>query len=374
MKRAGPGWLLLVLAGLAAVFGAFLPFYTYADGIDVTVWTRGLFPTAALIPLLGVAVGVEALFVLIRGHEPRSPFLNFTWEQVRLAVGAFMILLVLSYLLHDRAGGSLGIGYALLAASALATFGGGVLTRRAELARAPDEEAAAREHRPMLGPAIATLSRTSSNLAKNVADRSHTMRVRLAERREARAAARKEAAEKAAAERAAAEKAAAARAAAETAAAEKAAAENAAAEQAAAEKAAVEEPAEHPPPPAATVETLPTERPPAPKADEPGPPAETVESPVSDSAPVESEPEDTAELPLSEPAAANDDEDVEQDDKTVEQPRAPKLNAVPAEAETEATPTDGEQSSDGKDATVERAVAPEDSATQKESAESSSES
>src|SRR5215510_9261219 len=127
MKRAGPGWLLLALAGLAAVFGAFLPFYTYADGI-------------------GVAVGLEALFVLVRGNEPRSPFLNFSWEQVRLAVGAFMILLVLSYLLHDRAGGSLGIGYALLAASALATFGGGVLTRRAELARAPGEEAAAREH------------------------------------------------------------------------------------------------------------------------------------------------------------------------------------------------------------------------------------
>ena len=372
MKRAGPGWLLLVLAGLAAVFGAFLPFYTYADGIDVTVWSRGLFPTAALIPLLGVAVGVEALFVLIRGHEPRSPFLNFTWEQVRLAVGAFMILLVLSYLLHDRAGGSLGIGYALLAASALATFGGGVLTRRAELARTPGEEATAREHRPMLGPAIATLSRTSSNLAKNVADRSHTMRVRLAERREARAAARKEAAEKAAAERAAAEKAAAARAAAETAAAEKAAAENAAAEQAAAEKAAekaaVEEPAEHPPPPAATLETLPAEpRPPAPKADEPGPPAETVENPVADSAPVESESEDTDELPVADaPAPA--------DDKTVEQPRATKLSAVPAEAETEATPTDGEKSSDGKDATVERADAPEDTATQKESAESSSES
>jgi hypothetical protein len=141
MKRAGPGWLLLALAGLAAAFGAFLPFYTYADGIDVTVWSRGLFPTATLIPLLGVAVGVEATIVLIRGDQPRSPFLNFTWEQVRLAVGAFMILLALSYLVQDRAGGTLGIGYALLSVSALVTFAGGVLTRRAQLARAPGEEA-----------------------------------------------------------------------------------------------------------------------------------------------------------------------------------------------------------------------------------------
>jgi hypothetical protein len=347
MKRAGPGWLLLVLAGLAAVFGAFLPFYTYANGIDVTVWSRGLFPTAALIPLLGVAVGVEAIFVLVRGHEPRSPFLNFTWEQVRLAVGAFMILLVLSYLLHDRAGGSLGIGYALLAASALATFGGGVLTRRAELARAPGEEAAAREQRPVLGPAIATLSRASSNLAKNVADRSHTMRVRLAERREARAVARKDAAEKAAAQRAAMQ-AEAAKAAAARAAAEKEAAENAASDKAAGEKAAdtaaLEEPAEHPPPPAATLDTLPTEPRPAPKSDEPAPPAET---PVADSAPVDSEPEDTAELPVSEPAAANDDQDDQQEDKTVEQPRLTTLSAVRSDTEPDSTPPP-----DGKSGTV----------------------
>jgi len=199
MKRAEPGWLILSLAGLAALLGSFLPFYTFTRGVDVTVWSRGLFPTATLIPLLGFAIGVEALFVLIRGHEPRSPFLNFTWEQVRLAVGAFMILLALSYVVQDRAGGTLGIGYLVLSISALATFAGGVMTRRAELARAPGEEAPEREARPLFRPAVATVNRVGSEFGKNVAGFGHNVRARLRERSEAKAAAKSAAAAAAAA-------------------------------------------------------------------------------------------------------------------------------------------------------------------------------
>jgi hypothetical protein len=83
------------------------------------------------------------------------------------------------------------------------------------------------------------------------------------------------------------------------------------------------------------------------------------------------EPEGTAELPVADGPSPGDD-------KTVEEPRATKLSAVPAELEADATRPDGEQatSRDGQDATVERAAEPEDTATEeeKESAESSSES
>jgi hypothetical protein len=194
MKRAEPGWFVLALAGLAAILGSFLPFYTFTGDVSVTVWSRGLFPTATLIPVLGFAIGVEALFVLIRGHEPRSPFLNFTWEQVRLAVGAFMILLALSYIVQDRAGGTLGLGYLALSISALATFAGGVMTRRAELARAPGEKAPEREARSVFRPAIATVNRVGSEFGKNVAGFGHNVRARLRERSEAKAAAKSAAA------------------------------------------------------------------------------------------------------------------------------------------------------------------------------------
>jgi hypothetical protein len=187
MKRAEPGWLILSFAGLAALLGSFLPFYTFTRGVDVTVWSRGLFPTATLIPLLGFAIGVEALFVLIRGHEPRSPFLNFTWEQMRLVVGAFMILLALSYVVQDRVGGALGIGYFVLSISAVATFAGGVMTRRAELARAPGEKAPVRDARSLFRPAVATVNRVGSEFGKNVAEFGRSVRARLRERNEARA-------------------------------------------------------------------------------------------------------------------------------------------------------------------------------------------
>jgi hypothetical protein len=139
MKRAEPGWLVLVLAGIAAGIGSFLPFYTYDGGVDLTVWNRSLFPTATLIPVFVVLIGLEALFVLLMGHEPRSPFLNLTWSQARLAGSAFAILLALAFLVQGRAGGNLGSGYAILSLSTLASYSGAVLARRAELGRRREE-------------------------------------------------------------------------------------------------------------------------------------------------------------------------------------------------------------------------------------------
>lgn len=130
---------MLALAGIAAGVGSFLPFYTFGGGIDLTVWNRSLFPTATLIPLLLFGIGLEGLFVLLMGYEPRSPFLNFTWSQARLAGSAFAIVLALSYLVQGRAGAGLGSGYIVLSLSTAATFAGSVLTRRAELARGHDE-------------------------------------------------------------------------------------------------------------------------------------------------------------------------------------------------------------------------------------------
>jgi hypothetical protein len=146
MKRAEPGWLVLAIAGIAALIGSFLPFYTFGRGVELTVWNRSLFPTATLIPLLVFGIGLEGLFVLLMGYEPRSPFLSFTWSQARLAGTAFAIVLALSYLVQGRAGGSLGSGYVILSLSAVASFAGAVVTRRAELARGREEITVPAEH------------------------------------------------------------------------------------------------------------------------------------------------------------------------------------------------------------------------------------
>jgi hypothetical protein len=139
MKRAEPGWLVLALAGIAALIGSFLPFYTFGGTVELTVWNRTLFPTATLIPLLVFGIGLEGLFVLLMGHEPRSPFLSFTWTQARLAGAAFAIVLSLSYLVQGRAGGDLGSGYLIMSLATLASFAGAVMTRRAALARGREQ-------------------------------------------------------------------------------------------------------------------------------------------------------------------------------------------------------------------------------------------
>jgi len=146
MKRAEPGWLVLAVAGVASLIGSFFPFYSFGRGVELTVWSRSLFPTATLIPALVFGIGLEALFVLLMGREPRSPFLSFTWSQARLAGSAFAIALSLSYLVQGRAGGDLGSGYVILSLSSLASFAGAVVTRRTELARGIEEEITPAEH------------------------------------------------------------------------------------------------------------------------------------------------------------------------------------------------------------------------------------
>ena len=355
------------------MLGSFLPFYTFAGDVNVTVWSRGLFPTATLIPLLGFAIGLEALFVLIRGHEPRSPFLNFTWEQVRLAVGAFMILLALSYIVQDRAGGTLGLGYLVLSLSALATFAGGVMTRRAELARAPGEQPAEREARPVFRPAIATVNRVGSEFGKNVAGFGHSVRARLRERSEAKAAAKAAAA-------AAAAKAAAATTAANAAAKEKA---DVAAEDAAASVEAPEAPAMQPPPPTKTFDVPAAELPsaaeqadvappePPPAAEEPveepiaeevalpaeeptaeevakavtEPAVEKAPKPAEEPAAVEDLDEPTADMPVEEPATKVVEEPAKSSEESEKPTRAAPLSAVAQEPDPDATPTpDGKTS------------------------------
>jgi hypothetical protein len=386
MKRAEPGWLVLSLAGLAALLGSFLPFYTFSGGGNATVWSRGLFPTATLIPLLGFAIGLEALFVLVRGREPRSPFLNFTWEQVRLAVGAFMILLVLSYLVQDRAGGALGVGYLVLSLSALATFGGGVMTRRVQLARAPGEEALEREPQPRLKPAVATVNRMGSELAKSVSDLSDNVKTRLASRKEARAKAKAAAAATAAAAAAAkAEADANAAAATKAEAAAKADAAPAAETTPTAEGPAAEAPAMQPPPPTKTFDVPPSELPAAPEnvevaATDPASPGETfdrppaepppateklaeepaaaddapdmlVEEPATEPIPAVEEPDKTAkapapepttaveepEQPAEEPAAKEVEEPAAKTEEAKKPPRVAPLSAVPPKADPDAT-------------------------------------
>jgi hypothetical protein len=340
MKRAEPGWFLITLAGLAALLGSFLPFYTFARGADVTVWSRGLFPTATLIPVLGVLIGAQALFVLIGGHEPRSPFLNFTWEQVRLGVGAFMILLALSYLLQDRAGGTLGVGYLILSLSSLATFAGGVMTRRVQLARAPGEKPPAREPRPLLKPAVATVSRLGSELGKNVAGVGNNVKDRLASRKEAAATRREAKAE--------------ARAAAKAAAADRAEAEA----KAAAETAAAAPP--QPPPPTETFDVPPSELPAA--AEKIGaPPAPQVATPADepDDTPAE---EPAAEEPAAEEAAKPTEELVAEDTYAPTE----ELVAEDAEKTEELVVEDPDKTAPRDGAGVDKTVEAKDDGEQKE--------
>jgi hypothetical protein len=142
--RAGTlGRLMILASGAVALVGSLLPFYRFDSGARLTVWQRGLFPTATLIAIVCILASLEIVVSILTGRQLPSPALSFTWEQINLAIGCFATVVTLAYLLQYRAGGRLGTGYFMLLGASLGTLTGAILSERARLlGRAPTRDAA----------------------------------------------------------------------------------------------------------------------------------------------------------------------------------------------------------------------------------------
>ncbi len=119
----------MVIVGSAAVSLLFSFFPWYGDPLDRSAWGSGLFPLATLVPILAGVMLVQVLVdkLSVASLPPRLG--DFTWEQIHLVAAVAAAVIVFCFLLQDRGGTDLGLGFYfnLLAVAGLVT--GAVMIR-----------------------------------------------------------------------------------------------------------------------------------------------------------------------------------------------------------------------------------------------------
>jgi hypothetical protein len=138
-KLTPANWV-IVIAGAVILIGSFLPFYK-ADsplgGTDsLNAWSSGLFLIATLPALLGVLMAVQVALVAFANTSFPERVLGLTWDQVHLALGFQITLMMIFFLIRDpnfglgNLGVDRGIGLFVMLLAAIALLVGAIMRTR----------------------------------------------------------------------------------------------------------------------------------------------------------------------------------------------------------------------------------------------------
>jgi hypothetical protein len=130
-KQPTPGEWIIMVAGAVMLIFAFTPFFT--NGKSYSTFGEGLFPVATIIPLYGVLAAVPVALTCFAGVEFPKTILGYTWPHIYALLGLFATILAVAYLIVDKGGFDLGVGYIFeLLGSIALLVGGGLLLRESQ--------------------------------------------------------------------------------------------------------------------------------------------------------------------------------------------------------------------------------------------------
>jgi hypothetical protein len=111
-KKLTTSEILIVAGGAGALVGSFLP-WMEAFGADVNAWDSGMFPTYTWVGIFGLLAALAVILPKYANVNLPDRILGFTLNQVLLELTFIAALLVLSFLLVDKGGADMGIGFFL---------------------------------------------------------------------------------------------------------------------------------------------------------------------------------------------------------------------------------------------------------------------
>jgi hypothetical protein len=120
-------------AGIVLIF-SFLSFWEVSLGSfsdSTNAWGSGLFPLSTLIVVFAVVAGLLVGLELIGVGVP-DRIITFSRTQLLLVCGGYATLQSLAYLLVDRGGVDLGIGFYFMLIGSIAVLVGAIMIFRAE--------------------------------------------------------------------------------------------------------------------------------------------------------------------------------------------------------------------------------------------------
>jgi hypothetical protein len=134
-SKLSPANIVIVAAGAVMLIGSFLAFYKLSFSVfgqshtqSSNGWDSGLFGIVTIVVLCGVAMAVQvALGAFAPNVSIPDKVLGLTWDQIHLALGFQAALMMFAFLVTDRGGLSLGIGFWLMLLAGIALLVGAIL-------------------------------------------------------------------------------------------------------------------------------------------------------------------------------------------------------------------------------------------------------
>ena len=127
MKRQPtPPEIVILVAGLVALIGSFLPFWELGP-FSTSAW-GDVFPLATYVAIFGTIMALAVGLPLVSDVKLPDQLLGFSLPQVHVVLGLFSTLIMLGFVFLDNPG--TGIGYVLLLLAAIGRLVGAVLHAR----------------------------------------------------------------------------------------------------------------------------------------------------------------------------------------------------------------------------------------------------
>ena len=129
-RKPSTGAIVIMASGALMLIGSFLDFFKVDFGFGSegeSAWGSGLFPIAIYPVLFGLIMAAHAAAVSFADVRLPDQPAGFSWKQLHLALAAFALLIMLGYLVVDKGGADLAIGFFLMFLAAIGLMVGAVM-------------------------------------------------------------------------------------------------------------------------------------------------------------------------------------------------------------------------------------------------------
>lgn len=120
--------------GVVVLIGSFLNFYeisAFGQSEGRSAWSGDLFFPVTIIPVLcGIAMALHVGLTTFASTELPERVLGMGWNQIHLALGAQATLMMLAFLIQDKGGLDIAIGFWLMLLGSIALVVGAVMRQR----------------------------------------------------------------------------------------------------------------------------------------------------------------------------------------------------------------------------------------------------
>jgi hypothetical protein len=133
-------WVILA-GGVAVLVGSFLDFYELDLGIasaSANAWDGDLYFPVTIIPVLcGVVMALQVALTTFADTSLPERILGLGWNQLHLALGFQATLMMVAFLIQDKGGFDIGVGFWLMLLGSIALLVGAILRQREASPAAP---------------------------------------------------------------------------------------------------------------------------------------------------------------------------------------------------------------------------------------------